>query len=305
MTNASDYALLDSGNGRKLERFGAYVLARPCAQAIWRPRLPPAEWEAAHAAFDRESGNRWHSRERLPDEWNVEVDALRFRLSGTDFGHLGIFPEQRESWRWIGERVQAARGAAAQEPVRVLNLFAYSGGSTLAAARAGAEVCHLDASAGMVEWARANAALNALEQAPIRWIVDDAHKFLARELRRGRRYEGLILDPPSFGRGAKGEVYKIERDLPQTLDLCRQLFSAAPRFLLLSAHTPGITPVVLENLLAERFEDVPGRLASGEMVLAGAAGVRPLPSGCMARWEAAATGRWSDNPNVQRPTLNA
>jgi 23S rRNA (cytosine1962-C5)-methyltransferase len=305
MTNASDYALLDSGNGRKLERFGAYVLTRPCAQAIWRPRLPPAEWEAAHAAFDRESGNRWHSRERLPDEWNVEVDALRFRLSGTDFGHLGIFPEQRESWRWIGERVQAARGAAAQEPVRVLNLFAYSGGSTLAAARAGAEVCHLDASAGMVEWARANAALNALEQAPIRWIVDDAHKFLARELRRGRRYEGLILDPPSFGRGAKGEVYKIERDLPQTLDLCRQLFSAAPRFLLLSAHTPGITPVVLENLLAERFEDVPGRLASGEMVLAGAAGVRPLPSGCMARWEAAATGRWSDNPNVQRPTLNA
>ena len=305
MTNASDYALLDSGNGRKLERFGAYVLTRPCAQAIWRPRLPPAEWEAAHAAFDRESGNRWHSRERLPDEWNVEVDALRFRLSGTDFGHLGIFPEQRESWRWIGERVQAARGAAAQEPVRVLNLFAYSGGSTLAAARAGAEVCHLDASAGMVEWARANAALNALEQAPIRWIVDDAHKFLARELRRGRRYEGIILDPPSFGRGAKGEVYKIERDLPQTLDLCRQLFSAAPRFLLLSAHTPGITPVALENLLAERFKDVPGRLASGEMVLAGAAGVRPLPSGCMARWEAAATGRWSENPNVQRPTLNA
>jgi 23S rRNA (cytosine1962-C5)-methyltransferase len=291
MTNASDYALLDSGDGRKLERFGAYVLARPCAQAVWRPRLASADWEAAHATFDRESGNRWHSREKLPDAWIVEVDALHFRLSGTDFGHLGIFPEQRESWRWIGERVQAARAAADQEPVRVLNLFAYSGGSTLAAARAGAEVCHLDASAGMVEWARANAALNALAQAPIRWIVDDAHKFLARELRRGRRYEGIILDPPSFGRGAKGEVYKIERDLPQTLDLCRQLFSAAPRFLLLSAHTPGITPAVLENLLAERFEDVPGRLASGEMALAGAAGVRPLPSGCMARWEAAATSR--------------
>ena len=301
MTNASDYALLDSGNGRKLERFGAYVLARPCAQAVWRPRLPPADWEAAHAAFDRESGNRWHSREKLPDEWIVEVDALRFRLSGTDFGHLGIFPEQRECWRWIGERVQAARAAAGQEPVRVLNLFAYSGGSTLAAARAGAEVCHLDASAGMVEWARANAALNALDQAPIRWIVDDAHKFLARELRRGRRYEGIILDPPSFGRGARGEVYKIERDLPQTLDLCRQLVSAAPRFLLLSAHTPGLTPVVLENLLAERFEDVPGRLASGEMALAGAAGVRPLPSGCMARWQASATGR----DNVQRSTPNA
>lgn len=286
MTCTSDYALLDSGDGRKLERFGAHVLARPCAQAVWRPRLPPAEWETAHASFDRESGNRWRGREALPPHWTIEVDGLRFRLGGTDFGHLGIFPEQRESWRWIGKLVQAARAAAGEEPVRVLNLFAYSGGATLAAARAGAEVCHLDASAGMVEWARANAALNALEQAPVRWIVDDVHKFLTREIRRGRRYEGIILDPPSFGRGAQGEVYKIERDLPRTLDLCRQLLSAAPRFLLLSAHTPGITPVVLENLLAERLEELPGQIEGGEMLLAGAEGVRPLPSGCLARWHA-------------------
>lgn len=291
MTNTSDYALLDSGNGRKLERFGAYVLARPCAQAVWTPKLDAAVWEAANASFDRESGNRWHSREKLPDEWNVTVDGLRFRLSSTDFGHLGIFPEQRDNWRWIGERVAAARAASGGEPVRVLNLFAYSGGSTLAAARAGAGVCHLDASAGMVEWARANAALNALQDTPIRWIVDDAHKFLAREIRRGRRYEGIILDPPSFGRGAKGEVYKIERDLPRTLDLCRQLLSEKPCFMLLTAHTPGITPIVLENLLAERFEDVPGNITSGEMLLTGETGVRPLPSGCMARWEAAAQGR--------------
>ena len=290
MTNEPGYVLLDSGNGRKLERFGGYVLSRPCAQAIWSPQRPPADWEAAHAAFDRETGNRWHGRDALPANWTLAVDGLRFRLSSTDFGHLGIFPEQRASWRWIGERVQAAR-AAGVPSVRVLNLFAYSGGSTLAAARAGAEVCHLDASAGMVDWARANAALNALDQAPIRWIVEDAHKFLGREIRRGRRYEGIILDPPSFGRGAKGEVYKIERDLPQTLDLCRQLLSDAPRFVLLSAHTPGITPVVLENLLTERLAGVAGGVESGEMTLAGAPGVRPVPSGCMARWFTADSGR--------------
>jgi 23S rRNA (cytosine1962-C5)-methyltransferase len=284
MTNDPEYDLLDSGNGRKLERFGAYVLARPCAQAVWRPRRPVSDWEAAHASFDRDEGNRWRRRERLPDQWNIALDGLRFRLGGTDFGHLGIFPEQRESWRWIDATVRHARAAAPEKPVRVLNLFAHSGGSTLAAARAGAEVCHLDASAGMVEWARANAALNQLEEAPIRWIVEDARKFLGREIRRGRRYEGIILDPPSFGRGAKGEVYKIERDLPRTLDLCRQLLADPPRFLLLSTHTPGMTPVALENLLAERLDDARGAIERGEMVLAGADGVRPVPSGCMARW---------------------
>ncbi len=284
MNPDQDYELLDSGHGRKLERFGAFVLARPCAQAVWRPRRPPPDWEAAHAAFDREAGNRWHRRDKLPEQWRIAIDGLRFRLGGTDFGHLGLFPEQRESWRWIDAVIRRARGAAPEKPVRVLNLFAYSGGSTLAAARAGAEVCHLDASAGMVEWARANAALNRLEQAPIRWMVEDAHKFLAREIRRGRRYEGIILDPPSFGRGAKGEVYKIENDLPRTLDLCRELLADSPRFLLLSAHTPGITPVVLQNLVAERTETAGGTIEAGEMTLAGAAGVRPVPSGCMARW---------------------
>jgi 23S rRNA (cytosine1962-C5)-methyltransferase len=283
MNRDRNYELLDSGNGRKLERFGPYVLARPCAQAVWQPRQPASVWDAADAAFDREEGHRWHSREKLPDEWVVEVDGIQFRLGSTDFGHLGIFPEQRESWRWIGETLRAAKPAG-QEPIHVLNLFAYSGGSTLAAARAGAEVCHLDASAGMVDWARTNAKLNGLEAAPIRWIVEDAHKFLTREFRRGRRYEGIILDPPSFGRGAKGEVYKIERDLPQTLELCRQLLADKPLFVLLSAHTPGITPVVLENLLADVLQDIPGRIMGGEMVLAGEQTAPPTPSGCMARW---------------------
>ena len=233
------YELLDSGNGAKLERFGEVVLARPCAQAVWQPQRP-ARWKSADATFDREDGNRWHGRNRLPQEWVIDVDGTRFRLSGTDFGHLGIFPEQRAQWAWIRETV-----AAAGRPVRVLNLFAYSGGSTLAAARGGAEVCHLDASKGMVQWARANAALNGLESHPIRWIVDDAHKFLNREIRRGRRYDGIILDPPTYGRGGNGETYKIERDLTETLRLCRALLSA------------GFPPVGSEHVLRRIGQRLP------------------------------------------------
>ena len=274
------YELLDSGNGAKLERFGEVVLARPCAQAVWQPQRP-ARWKTADATFDREDGNRWHGRNRLPQEWVIDVDGTRFRLSGTDFGHLGIFPEQRAQWTWIRETV-----AAAGRPVRVLNLFAYSGGSTLAAARGGAEVCHLDASKGMVQWARANAALNGLESHPIRWIVDDAHKFLNREIRRGRRYDGIILDPPTYGRGGNGETYKIERDLTETLRLCRALLSDSPLFLLLSAHTPGHTPIVLGNVLTQALRGLGGAVTSGEMVLAGAPDVFPLPSGAYARWQA-------------------
>lgn len=274
------YELLDSGNGAKLERFGEIVLARPCAQAVWQPQRP-ARWKSADATFDREDGNRWHGRNRLPQEWVIDVDGARFRLSGTDFGHLGIFPEQRAQWTWIRETV-----AAAGRPVRVLNLFAYSGGSTLAAARGGAEVCHLDASKGMVQWARANAALNGLENHPIRWIVDDAHKFLNREIRRGRRYDGIILDPPTYGRGGNGETYKIERDLTETLRLCRALLSDSPLFLLLSAHTPGHTPIVLGNVLTQALRGLGGAVTSGEMVLAGAPDVFPLPSGAYARWQA-------------------
>ena len=274
------YELLDSGNGAKLERFGEVVLARPCAQAVWLPQRP-ARWKDADATFDREEGNRWHGRSRLPKEWAIDVDGTRFRLSGTDFGHLGIFPEQRAQWAWIRETV-----AAAHRPLRVLNLFAYSGGSTLAAARAGAEVCHLDASKGMVQWARANAALNGLESHPIRWIVDDAHKFLNREIRRGRRYDGIILDPPTYGRGGNGETYKIERDLTETLRLCRALLSDAPRFLLLSAHTPGHTPVVLSNVLTQALRGLGGAVSAGEMLLTGAPDVFPLPSGAYARWQA-------------------
>ena len=275
-----DYELLDSGDGRKLERFGKYVLARPCSQAMWRPSKSAADWERADASFDREDGNRWHGRSNLPKEWQIETAGIRFKLGGTDFGHLGIFPEQRAQWAWIREVVGSSRsrtvevkdsavglGLPTPTKISVLNLFAYSGGSTMAAALGGAEVCHLDASKGMVEWARENARLNGLQDHPIRWIVDDAHKFMKREIRRGHRYDAIILDPPTFGRGAGGEMYKIERDLKDTLGLVRDLLSERPSFFLFSSHTPGLSQIVAENILGQLFPSA--GLESGEMLLEG------------------------------------
>ena len=273
-----DYELIDSGDGRKLERFGRQVLARPCSQAMWRPSLGAAEWNRADASFDREDGNRWHGRSNLPDSWQIETAGIRFKLGGTDFGHLGICPEQRAQWKWIRETVGRETRDAGRE-VRVLNLFAYSGGSTMAAALGGAEVCHLDASKGLVEWARENARLNGLAERPIRWIVDDAHKFMRREIRRGRTYDAIVLDPPTFGRGAGGEMYKIERDLKDTLALVKDLLSEKPLFVLFSSHTPGLSQIVAENILSQLFPAA--RLESGEMLLEGKA--LACPSGIFCR----------------------
>ena len=270
-----DYELLDSGDGRKLERFGKYVLARPCSQALWRPAKNAAEWERADASFDREDGNRWHGRSNLPKEWTIETAGIKFKLGGTDFGHLGIFPEQRAQWKWIREQVGLGRRSRS----KVLNLFAYSGGSTMAAALGGAEVCHLDAAKGMVEWARENACLNGLADHPIRWIVDDAHKSMKREIRRGHRYDAVILDPPTFGRGAGGETYKIERDLKETFALVGELLSETPAFVLFSSHTPGLSPIGASNILAQLFPTA--TLESGEMLLEGAHA--PCPSGIFCR----------------------
>lgn len=281
----SDYELLDSGRGQKLERFGLVTLARPCAQAMWRPQLPDARWRQADASFFRDGQKtRWSGRERLPERWTIRVDGLVFRLGSTDFGHLGIFPEQRDQWRAIRESV-AAFARRQHRPARVMNLFAYSGGSTLAAAHAGAEVCHVDASKGMVDWARDNAALNNLAGAPIRWIVDDVGKFLEREHRRDRRYDFVILDPPSYGRGAKGEIFKIEDDLPRLLHTIRLLLSDEPLGVLLSCHTPELTPIALSHLLTQEFSGLGGTIEHGEMVLCGPRDrVLPVPSGSFARW---------------------
>ena len=278
MNDQNGYELLDSGNGRKLERFGSVVLARPASQAVWRPSLPPEVWQRAHASFDREDGNRWFGRNELPEHWILDESGIRFHLASTDFGHLGIFPEQRAQWRWIQETVKG-RCASGLLP-RVLNLFAYSGGSTLAAARGGAEVCHLDASKGMVQWARENAALNGLRDHPIRWITDDAHKFLRREIRRERRYDAVIFDPPTFGRGANGEMYKIERDLKETIDLVKGVLSETPLFVLFSSHTPGLSCIVAENIISQAFPSAKA-VESGEMLLEGRD--RPCPSGIYCR----------------------
>lgn len=280
------YRLLDSGEGEKLEAFGKIVLSRPAAQAVWKKQKPTDIWNKVSASFDREQGNTWVNRQSLPEQWLIEVEGITFKLSSTDFGHLGIFPEQAASWRWLQETVQGASSRRSRR-LSLLNLFAYSGGSTMASALAGAAVCHLDASRGMVDWAKENAALNGLTEAPIKWLVDDAIKFLQREERRGNRYDGIILDPPSFGRGKKGEIFKIERDILLTLDLCKRLLSDDALFVLFSCHTAGFTPTVMENLLGQLLADRPGSIECGEMFLRGAADTLPLPNGTWARWLAA------------------
>ncbi len=274
------YELLDSGNGRKLERFGDIVLERPCAQAVWQPKTPDI-WHRSTARFDRVGGLNWEGRGKMPDTWNVEIADVVMKLSATDFGHIGVFPETRELWKWIRTTLNE-QGKRRGRELKFLNLFAYSGGATLAAAQAGAQCCHLDASKGMVEWARENAALNNLQDAPIRWIVDDVIKFLRREVKRGNRYDGILLDPPSFGRGKKGELYKIEESLMTTLDLVHQVLTDDPAFVLLTSHTPGFSPIVLSNLLRQYHTD--GSFEYGEMLLTGKAGVNDLPNGNWARW---------------------
>jgi 23S rRNA (cytosine1962-C5)-methyltransferase len=272
------YLLLDSGNQQKLEQFGDYLIVRPCSQALWRPTLPKTEWDLADACFSRDGGNTWKFRRKLPSSWFVEIESVRFKISPTDFGHLGIFPEHSLLWKSIQDAI-----CRRKDSPQILNLFAYSGGATLAAAQVGAYVCHLDASKAMVAWARENAAHNQLSSAPIRWIVDDAIKFLKREIKRGMRYEGIILDPPSFGRGSKGEVFKIERDIHELLDLCRELLSEKPLFLLFTTHTPGMTPIVMSHLMQQTMQGKRGCIETKEMILPSAKGM-PIPSGSFVRW---------------------
>jgi 23S rRNA (cytosine1962-C5)-methyltransferase len=283
MSILKSYTLLDSGNGRKLERFGPYILSRPCSQAVWKPQLPQEAWNQAHAIFSREQENKWREHIHLPEMWQIEISEIQFKLSPTDFGHLGVFPEQKDFWLWIQDILNQTKSSRESIP-KVLNLFAYSGGSTLAAAKGGASVCHLDASKGMVAWARENAALNQLENAPIRWIVEDVKKFLSRELRRGTRYDAIILDPPSFGRGSKGELFKIEEDIVPLLQDCSNLLVEDPLFVLFSCHTPGFSPLVMQHLMTQMMENRKGKLEVGEMTLSSEKKVFPVPSGTYARW---------------------
>ena len=277
-----DYQLIDSGDGEKLEKFGPYLLVRPCAQAVWRKQLPSKNWQNADALFTREPSNSWTFNRPLPESWTIEVSGINFKISLTDFGHLGIFPEQANFWSWIQSKVKSS--LKQRSKVRVLNLFAYSGGSSLAAAKAGAEVCHLDAAKGMVSWARENAALSGLEAAPVRWIVEDVRKFLKRELNRGSFYDAIILDPPTFGRGAKGELFKIELEINNLLDLSRSLLTKNPLFVLFSCHSPGFTPIGMSQLLKPFQDKFSGSIDKGEMTIGDINKTFQIPSGSFARW---------------------
>ncbi len=276
-----DFELLDCSGGEKLERWGSYVLRRPDPQAIWStPRSLPA-WEKADAAYARSSsgGGKW-VRARVPDSWQIGYGELRFNVKLMNFKHTGIFPEQAVNWDFVMSRIRAAG-----RPLNVLNLFAYTGAATLAAAAAGASVCHVDAAKGMVAWAKENAAASGLSDRPIRWIVDDCQKFVEREIRRGRRYDAIIMDPPSYGRGPSGEVWKLEDSLYPFVELCAGVLSDEPEFVLINSYTTGLSPAVLtyvsESVFTRRFG---GHSESAELGLPVTAGGLALPCGATSRW---------------------
>lgn len=235
--NWKDYELLDTSDGERLERWGKYILVRPDPQVIWRTEREHPLWQRADAGYkrSRSGGGAW-SENTLPEKWNISYGPLRFRIHPTGFKHTGLFPEQAANWDWMRERILGAG-----RRVKVLNLFAYTGGATVAAACAGASVCHVDAARGMVEAAKENAALSGLSAAPIRYIVDDCKKFVEREIRRGNRYDAVIMDPPSYGRGPGGEVWKIEESIDSLLSLIAGVFSDTPLFFLLNSYTTGLS----------------------------------------------------------------
>lgn len=280
-----DYVLLDSGNMQKLEQIGEYRLVRPSPQAIWRPRMKEEVWKQADAIYKRDSsgGGKWIWNKKVDRDFTILYSQLSFQLKLTNFGHMGLFPEQADNWKWMRNVIRERMYHTNQANLHVLNLFAYTGGSTLAASQAGAHVTHLDAAKGVVDWARKNAKECHLDERPIRWLVDDALKFVLREERRGNRYHGIILDPPSFGRGPKGEVFKIEDDIMPLLEACRAILANDAVFMLYSCHTPGFTPLTLENQLSELLLRRNGTIASGEMTVVDTFG-RHLPSGTYATW---------------------
>lgn len=285
----NEYQLLDSGNMQKLERVGDYTLIRPAPQAIWSPLLPPSAWKQADAIYrrgksdDEGSRGKWEWRKEIPRSFNIIFDNIYFEIKLTDFGHLGLFTEQRDNWQWMRDLIRSRMRATNDRNLRVLNLFAYTGGSTLATSQAGAHVVHVDAAKGVVDWARDNAKQSHLDERPIRWLVDDALKFVKREVRRGHSYQAIIMDPPSFGRGPKGEVFKIEKDLLPLLEGCAEILAEDALFVLYSCHTPGFTPLTLHNQLHGMVSQRKGHVESSEMTIVDSR-ERPLPSGVCAKW---------------------
>ena len=278
------YELLDSGGEEKLERFGTYVLARPDPQALWEKKLPPSEWKKADARYEREGkSGKWHMKKDMPKEWQIAYGGLQFMIRPTAFKHTGIFPEQAPNWEWIDTLIRA-NGRIRKESVRVLNLFAYTGGATLAVARAGAEVVHLDASKVAVSWAKENAELSGLGSAPIRWIVDDAMQFVQRELKRGNRYDGIIMDPPAFGHGPKDELWKIEENFLSFVGSCKKLLSEKPLFFLINGYAAGYSHHAFRYNLESLVSGFGGDIESGELAIQESKTGRVLPAGIYARW---------------------
>ncbi|MBQ8196138.1 MAG: class I SAM-dependent methyltransferase [Oscillospiraceae bacterium] len=243
-----DYCLIDTSDGERLERWGDVTLIRPDPQIIWKCEGEAAEWHTAHAKYNRSSqgGGSWDYRRKLPESWQIKYGELTFMVKPTGFKHTGLFPEQAVNWDYCMNEIKNAN-----RPINVLNLFAYTGGATLACAKAGASVCHCDAVKGMVDWARTNAKLSGLSDKPIRWIVDDAVKFIGREIRRGTRYDGIILDPPSYGRGTNGEMWRLEDNIYDLMVMITQLLSDKPLFILLNSYTTGLSASVMSYLLQQ------------------------------------------------------
>jgi 23S rRNA (cytosine1962-C5)-methyltransferase len=272
-----DYALLDSGAGRKLERYGPYRFIRPEAQALWQPAA--AEWQADGefvGGSDEEGGGRWNLEPNVPARWPISRGPVRFHATNTPFRHLGFFPDMGAQWDWM--RARAAPGS------RILNMFGYTGVASLIAAEAGAQVTHVDASKKAVASARENAGLSGLAEAPVRWLVDDALKFMRREVRRGSRYHGILLDPPKYGRGPDGEIWQLERDLPELVHLARQLLADEGSFLILTVYAIRMSALAIKALMDEAMADAGGSVEAGDMAIREAARGLLLPTAIFSRW---------------------
>ncbi|NLW65129.1 MAG: SAM-dependent methyltransferase [Clostridiales bacterium] len=278
-----DYELIDCADGEKLERWGSQILVRPDPQVIWKTARKNKLWERPSARYSRSEtgGGRWE-KSRLPESWQINYGELTFNVKPMNFKHTGIFPEQAVNWDYAMNKIKNAG-----RPVSVLNLFAYTGGATVACAKAGASVCHVDAAKGMVAWARENARSSGLEDAPVRWIVDDCGRFVEREIRRGRKYDAVIMDPPSYGRGPGGEVWKLEDNLWDFVSLCSGVLSDDPLFVIINSYTTGLSPSVLtyicQSVFGRRFG---GSSESRELGLPVTESGLILPCGSTCRWEA-------------------
>ena len=281
--NWKDYIILDTSDGEKLETWGDVSLVRPDPQIIWKTDKKHPLWNSADGHYHRSAsgGGKWMFRKKLPESWNISYRNLTFNIRPTGFKHTGLFPEQAVNWDFMAEKIRNAG-----RPISVLNLFAYTGGATLACAEAGAKVCHVDASKGMVAWARENAQLSGLGDKPIRWIVDDCKKFVEREIRRGNKYDAIVMDPPSYGRGPGGEVWKLEEAIYPLVELCSQVLSDKPLFFLLNSYTTGLSPSVMEYIIGVTVgKKYKGKLSSSEIGLPVRKTGFVLPCGSTAMWE--------------------